>query len=96
MSESERTPSWVERRWAEWLQARIEESGKSARKISIEAGMDGSYVYTLIKNQQVPRRANVPALAAALGVRKSVCYIAAGYIPSGKVQRALLGEGGES
>lgn len=82
----------MKEQWRERLKAALEESGRSAREVSLAAGRAHGYVYSLINEDKDPTISNLAAVCKILNV--SVPYILHGInVTPGQVDLLELLEG---
>lgn len=60
-----------EQAWRERLKAAVEDSGKSKRKISLEAGLGPGYVHSILSEGKDPTIDNLLAICREIGVSLS-------------------------
>jgi len=76
--------------FSEYLRELIERSGKSMRRVSLEAGLSHGAVGSFIRHFRRPHRDSCLLLAEVLGVDPNEMLRMAGYEPMPVVERSLI------
>lgn len=76
--------------FSEYLRELIERSGKSMRRVSMEAGLSHGAVGSFIRHFRRPHRDSCLLLADVLGVDPNEMLRRAGYEPMPVVERSLI------